>query len=240
MQLIQNQMLRSIMRRWIFALILFTSSFSSGVAADTGYILVTGFEPFGGDHTNGSWEAVRHLQDTKLSHRAVIVAQLPVVWGEATGKLQSLIRKYHPVAVIAFGQAGAEPVRIELVAHNARDNERDNRGAYPPSLLISKSAPASLNATLNADAIKKRLQDAGIPVIQSSDAGGYLCNEIFFELMSDPETKRALIVQRGFIHVPPLNAAVVTAGGKEVLFDLKMLEHVADIVVEAVAKDLPN
>ncbi len=205
---------------------------------NTEYILITGFEPFGEHKTNSSWEAVRHLQGKQFSHKTILVAQLPTVWEEAGKKLQVLIQKYHPVAVIAFGQAGKEPVRIELIAKNLRENIKDNHAAFPTSLLISKSAPATFKTTLDIRAIMQHLRQAEIPVVESSDAGRYLCNETFFILMSDPGAQWALKIPRGFVHVPSLNASVVTAKGYLVLFDAKKLEKTATIVVKAVAQSL--
>lgn len=225
--------------KWVIAIVMLFVAGVSLAASENNleYILVTGFEPFGGDKTNGSWEAVRHLQGAQFSNRTVVISQLPVIWGEAAKELRGLIRKYHPVAIIAFGQAGAEPVRLELVARNVRDNEPDNRGILPTSLFVSESAPPSLKTTLNVDAIAKQLYDAGIPVTVSNNAGGYLCNETFFVLMNDPGTKQALNIRRGFVHVPPLNVSVHASDGHDVLFDLKTLERTADIIVETVAKD---
>lgn len=201
-------------------------------------ILVTGFEPFMGGKTNGSWEAVKNLQGKKFNHKTIIVAQLPVVWNEASKKLQHLIQKYHPLAVIAFGQAGEEPVRIELIARNVTQKIPDNQGALPSQPFILKSAPSTIETTLNVKAIKQQLDQAGIPVTESTDAGAYLCNNVFFILMTDPGSKQALKMPRGFIHVPPLNASVKTDTGQSVLFDAKTLERTANIIVSEVAKEL--
>lgn len=205
-------------------------------AAQPAYIMVTGFEPFGGGNTNGSWEAVKHLQGKHFGGDTVVVAQLPVVWGKAGEQLRGLIRKYHPRAVIAFGQAGAEPVRIETIARNERKPYKDNAGALPPTDTVAASAPATLPTALDVDAIRKNLQAAKIPVVESKDAGGYLCNETFYVLMNDPD---AQAIPRGFVHVPPLDAVVKGADGGKVVFDEKTLAAAADAVVSSVAASLP-
>src|ERR1017187_10365011 len=66
------------------------------VQPNTKYILVTGFEPFGNESTNGSWEAIQHLQGGVMANKKVIVYQLPVVWEKASEILQGLILKYRP------------------------------------------------------------------------------------------------------------------------------------------------
>lgn len=206
--------------------------------ADQKYILVTGFEPFGGGTTNGSWEAVQHLQGVVIADKKVIVYQLPVVWEKASEKLLKLIREYHPVAVVAFGEAGAEPVRVEMAAKNVRDMYEDNTHQKPATNFISATAPPTLRTTLNTDLITKRLHEADIPVTLSQDAGGYLCNETFFNLMNFSGTEKSLNIRRGFVHVPPLNARVAMPDKSALSFDKATLEKTADIVVHAVAEGL--
>ncbi len=210
---------------------------AAAVPAQPGTILVTGFEPFGGDTTNGSWEAVQHLQGKRFGDETVVVAQLPVVWGKAGDELRELIRKYHPQAVIAFGQAGAEPVRIETIARNERKPYKDNAGALPPTDTVAASAPATIPTGLDVAAVRKSLQTAKIPVVESKDAGGYLCNETFYVLMDDPD---AQAIPRGFVHVPPLDATVTGADGGKTHFDRKTLAAAADAVVGSVAASLPT
>jgi pyroglutamyl-peptidase len=218
---------------FLCAALLYTGAFAAPAPSTT--ILVTGFEPFGGGKTNGSWEAVKHLQGAHLDGATVVVAQLPVVWSKAGDELHGLILKYHPQAVIAFGQAGAEPVRLETIAHNVRQDYKDNDGAMPPTRVVSASSPRTLDTALDVDAIQKSLQAAKIPVRESKDAGGYLCNETFYRLMNDPD---AGTIPRGFVHVPPLDAIVVTADGGKTVFDSKTLAAAADAVVTNVAASL--
>lgn len=210
----------------------------SQTQANQKYILVTGFEPFGGEKTNGSWEAVQHLDGTVIADKKVIVYQLPVIWENASEKLVTLIKKYHPVAVISFGEAGAEPVRVEMTAKNTRDKNEDNANKMPPTSFISASAPPTLRTTLNVDVITLRLHEGGIPVTLSQDAGGYLCNETFFNLMNFSGPRKSSSIRRGFIHVPPLNAKVVMPDKSIILFDKTTLERTADIIVGAVTEGL--
>lgn len=208
------------------------------VPADQKYILVTGFEPFGGEATNGSWEAVEHLQGAVVADKKVIVSQLPVLWEKASAKLTALVQEYHPVAVVAFGEAGAEPVRIEMIAKNIRERIQDNAQKLPTTGVVSVSAPPTLRATLNADIISKRLHAVGIPVTLSQDAGGYLCNETFFNLMHFSEIEKSSTIHRGFVHVPPLNAKLFMPDGTTLSFNKVTLEKTADIVVRAVMEGL--
>lgn len=222
---------------WVGAVILLFLAYASWAASgnNTEYLLVTGFEPFQGAKTNGSWEAVQNLDGKHFGKITVVVAQLPVVWGEATEKLHGLIKANNPVAVISFGQAGEEPVRLETIAHNVRESILDNKNKMPQALQIYSHAASALKTGLPITEIESRLRTAGIPVQVSQDAGTYLCNDMFYTLMHDPGTDNAKNIPRGFVHVPPLNARVRTEEGNEVIFDKRLLQETAEIIIQAVA-----
>ena len=54
-------------------------------------------------------------------------------------------------------------------------------------------------STLPVDGIVAALDAEGIPAEVSRDAGGFLCNHVFYVLMQTLDPKRI----GGFIHVPP-------------------------------------
>ena len=203
-------------------------------------ILVTGFEPFGGGVTNSSWEAVKPLAGKHYSHADVVIAQLPVVWGEAEAKLRTLIKIHQPKLVVSFGQAGSEPVRLETTARNHRGSIPDNKAALPDSEVIDAQSPATLDSTLPLAIIENHLREADIPVRLSEDAGTYLCNAIFYALMNNPVAEWAKSVPRGFIHLPPLGTSVKTASGKTIIFDKALLAKTAAIIVETSAARLED
>lgn len=222
--------------KWAGAVILLFLAYASWAASEnnTEYLLVTGFEPFQEAKTNGSWEAVQNLDGKHFGNTTVVVAQLPVVWGEAAEKLHELIRINKPVAVISFGQAGEEPVRLETIAHNVRESILDNKKKMPQTLQIYSHAASALKTGLPITEIESRLRTAGIPVKVSQDAGTYLCNDIFYTLMHDPGTANTKNIPRGFVHVPPLNAIVRTEEGNVVIFDKKLLQETAEIIIQTV------
>ena len=192
-------------------------------------ILVTAFEPFGFGRTNGSWEAVRGLAGKYFGNARIVIGQLPVVWGSAADEIRRLVRMYRPIAIVGFGQAGSEPVRLEKTARNSRQILTDNKGWIPSKLKIYADGPRRLATSLPFHLIQNNLRAQGIPAKTCNNAGGYLCNEAFYTLMHDPGTPEAKKVRRGFIHVPPLNARV-----KKVRFDRKMLQRTAEIVIETI------
>ena len=70
------------------------------------YVLVTGFEPFGGETVNPSWEVVSQLEGSIIDHCRVVTRQLPCVFGESLSVLNAAIDELNPAVVIAVGQAG--------------------------------------------------------------------------------------------------------------------------------------
>lgn len=54
-------------------------------------VLITGFEPFGGERLNPSWEVVKQLNDMELVGTRIVARQLPCVFGAALDALNAAI-----------------------------------------------------------------------------------------------------------------------------------------------------
>ena len=165
-------------------------------------VLVTGFEPFGGEKINPSWEAVESLPD-ELSGSKLIKVQLPVSFKRVRGILPGFIVKERPDFVLLTGQAGGRPnVTVERVAINVMDSETpDNDGFKPEDEPVFEGAPDAYFSTIPIKEVVKALRKAGIPSGVSNTAGTYVCNTAMFTALhtvavSGMETKA------GFIHVP--------------------------------------
>ena len=167
-------------------------------------ILLTGFEPFGGESINPSWEAVRALEGKIMSDgSAVAVAKLPCAFVSSLDVLEQHIRKLKPHIVVCVGQAGGRAeMSIERVAINVDDARiPDNAGAQPIDVPIRTDGPAAYFSTLPIKAIVAALSEKGIPATVSQTAGTFVCNHVFYGLMQvaaqAPAIKRA-----GFVHIP--------------------------------------
>ncbi|HTL68847.1 MAG TPA: pyroglutamyl-peptidase I [Lacunisphaera sp.] len=165
-------------------------------------VLVTGFEPFGGDRINPSAEIARALHGQVIAGHSVTGAILPCVFGAAIRELRKRIAAVRPVLVVAVGQAGGrDAITPERVAINVDDARiPDNAGAQPVDRAIVRGGPAAYWSTLPIKAIVATLRRAKIPAAVSQTAGTFVCNHVFYGLM------HALSRQRrgrgGFIHVP--------------------------------------
>ena len=167
-------------------------------------ILLTGFEPFGGESINPSWEAVRALEGKTMNDGSVIaVARLPCTFVLSLDVLEQQIRMHKPRIVVCVGQAGGRAeLSIERVAINVDDARiPDNAGAQPIDVQIRTDGPAAYFSTLPIKAIVAALNEKGIPAAVSQTAGTFVCNHVFYGLMQlvaqAPKIKRA-----GFVHIP--------------------------------------
>ncbi|MDF2920962.1 MAG: pyroglutamyl-peptidase [Microbacterium sp.] len=164
-------------------------------------VLLTGFEPFAGDATNPSGDAVRMVADQWDEPEQLVTAVLPVEFDRARRSLLELIATHEPDVVIATGLAGGRTgITIERVAVNLLDARiPDNAGDQPVDVPSSPGGPAAHFATLPVKAITAAITDAGIPATVSHSAGTFVCNHAMFTVLdvADSEHRRA-----GFIHVP--------------------------------------
>lgn len=165
-------------------------------------ILFTGFEPFGGDTVNPSWEAVSMLPDA-INGNVIVKYRLPVEYETAAGLLAEAIKKEGPDAVICVGQAGGRAaVTPEMVAINWKDASiPDNAGVCCGGEPICEDGPAAYFATLPVKRMVSYMQEAGVPAAVSYTAGAYVCNNLMYHLLDYLE-KEYPGVKGGFIHIP--------------------------------------
>jgi pyroglutamyl-peptidase len=167
-------------------------------------VLITGFEPFGGEHVNPSWEVVKQLNDLELAGVRIVARQLPCVFGEALVALNAAIDEVQPLMVLAVGQAGGRTdVTLERVAINVDDARiPDNQGQQPIDQLIVADGPAAYFSTLPIKAMVNAMHEAGIPASVSQTAGTYVCNHVMYGLLHHLRERSS--VKGGFIHIPYL------------------------------------
>lgn len=165
-------------------------------------VLVTGFEPFGGEAINPAQEITRNLHGTVIAGHRVEGALLPCVFGAAIEELQALLRAHRPGLVICVGQAGGRAaVTAERVAINVDDARiPDNAGAQPVDRPVVRGGPAAYFSTLPIKAMVEAMRAAGLPAEVSQTAGTFVCNHVFYGLMHALRRRKG--VRGGFIHVP--------------------------------------
>ena len=170
-------------------------------------ILITGFEPFGGDLRNPSGESVLELaQPEGVEIRKLI---LPVSWMRAFPEIERVWNEWQPDALLMVGLAGgSSAIRVERIGINLCGAIKDIDGLYANgSSEVAEERPViegereAFFSTYPAARILNALQKAEIPAKYSFSAGTYICNELLFSALAkgNRESKEMPI---GFIHVP--------------------------------------
>lgn len=163
-------------------------------------LLITGFDPFGGENINPSWETVKRLPDEIGSYR-LHKLQIPTRFGVAAEKVLETARMIVPDAIISVGQAGGRKgITPEVVAINLQEASiPDNAGHQPTDTPVAAHGPAAYFSTLPVRRMVEGIKAAGIPAQLSFSAGAFVCNDVMYTLLHHFQGTQ---VQCGFIHVP--------------------------------------
>ena len=165
-------------------------------------LLITGFDPFGGEKINPSWEAVKLLPE-KIGDFAIYKMEIPTVFGVAAQQVLAQARQLQPDVVLCIGQAGGRSaVTPERVAVNLWDaNICDNAGNQPQEQTIVEGAPTAYFSTVPCKKMVEAIRQAGFPGAVSNSAGTFVCNDVLYTLLHHFD---GTAVRAGFIHVPYL------------------------------------
>lgn len=165
-------------------------------------ILVTGFDPFGGQPVNPAREAVMRLPDTVGGYE-ITKLEIPTVFGLAAETVLKAADELRPHAILCVGQAGGKSaVTPEVVAINLREASiPDNAGNMPVNTPVIENAPAAYFATLPVRDMVRAVKERGIPCALSYTAGTFVCNDLLYTLL---HRYRDTDVQVGFVHIPYL------------------------------------
>ena len=164
--------------------------------------LLTGFQPFGPDTLNPSWEALKQIKPFRSDIELVRV-EIPVSYESCSHKAFTVINEVHPDAVICFGQAaGRSGITPERIAINIDDSHApDNDGIIRTNCPIIGNAPAAYFSTLPVRAMVKTMNESHIPCSVSCSAGNFICNHLMYTVLHYLSCHRPLTVS-GFIHIP--------------------------------------
>ena len=163
-------------------------------------LLITGFDPFGGENINPAWEAVSRLSDV-IGEWTLDKLQIPTVFGEASRRVLARAEEIHPDAIICVGQAGGrKAVTPEMVGINLRHASiADNIGQRPLDEPVVPGGPAAYFTTLPVRAMVSAISAKGLPASVSYSAGAFVCNDTLYALLHHYD---GTVVRAGFIHVP--------------------------------------
>ncbi len=189
-------------------------------------LLITGFEPFGGDDINPSAEIAKTLDGQTIGRFRVVGRVISLDYTRALDEVRRYLAEHRPSVILACGQGNRDAICLEKIAINAIDTSRsDNYGNTPENDLIVPDGPAGYFTLLDVHHLLGQLKKNEIPAIISYHAGTYGCNWLFYNLMHWITTG-TLNAKAGFIHVPLLpsqaekkDGGVVSSMSLDVMLD---------------------
>lgn len=190
-------------------------------------LLITGFEPFGGESTNPSWDALLLIPDV-VGDFELTKLEIPVVFGLSA---EIVIKKAEEIGadcILCIGQAGGrDAITPEMVGINLRYARiPDNNGNEPRDEKISEQGENAYFTTLPVRRIAAAICEKKIPSKVSYSAGAYVCNDVIYSLLEHFYKSETRV---GFIHVP-----YSTEQGKEPSMPLSDISNAIIASIESI------
>lgn len=202
-------------------------------------VVISGFGPYEDLEVNPSYEVSHALansenaatmqpSDDVLLH--VTSVALPISFANAWPELLATIEREQADIVIATGvKHAARGVLLERCATNVIDtNKPDADNSRPERAKIVEEGPAAYWTRLPLRKILQCFAHDRIASTLSSDAGTYVCNSLFYQLLNWASGQSRNVLA-GFVSFPPVAVGKARCG----LPLQKQIEAGQDIVREA-------
>ncbi|EGG91480.1 pyrrolidone-carboxylate peptidase [Lachnospiraceae oral taxon 107 str. F0167] len=165
-------------------------------------LLLTAFDPFGGDAVNPALEAVKLVAD-KIGRFDIVKLEVPTVFRKSIERVAQAIEEEKPDAVLCIGQAGGRfEITPERVAINIDDARiKDNEGNQPIDTKIFEDGENAYFTTLPIKAMVEAIREANLPAAVSNTAGTFVCNHLMYGVLYTL-AKNYPNIKGGFTHVP--------------------------------------
>lgn len=203
-------------------------------------ILVTGFDPFGGEKINPALETIKLLPHEILGTH-IIKLEIPTVIGKSLAKIRESVEIENPDVVLSIGQAGGRAdISVERIGINIDDYRiPDNEGNQPVDEPVIQGGPAAYFVTIPIKAVVEKIRAHNIPASISNTAGTFICNHVCYGVAHLAAARAATgkPMKSGFIHIPFLPEQVI---GKPVLtpsMDIKTTVRGITAALEAIVEN---
>lgn len=199
-------------------------------------ILVSGFDPFGGEKINPAIESVKLLPD-EIKGAKIIKLEIPTVARKSLKKLEEVIEIEKPDVVINVGQAGGRTdITVERVGINMDDFRiKDNEGNQPIDEKIAEDGSDAYLVTIPIKAMVQKMIENKIPASVSNTAGTFVCNHVCYGMAHLASTKYPNM-RTGFIHIPFLPEQVVDKRNMPSM-PLEMIAKGLEYAIEAIIEN---
>ena len=200
-------------------------------------LLLTAFDPFGGEPINPALEAVKLVSD-KVGDVDVVKLEVPTVFGKSIATVAAAIEKEKPDAVLCIGQAGGRydltPERVAINQDDARIP--DNEGNQPIDTPIFEDGAPAYFTTLPIKAMVQAIRKAGVPASVSNSAGTFVCNHLMYGVLYTL-AKGYPGVRGGFMHVPFIPSQVVNRPSPAPCLNMKDIAVGIEAAIAAIAEN---
>lgn len=171
-------------------------------------LLLTAFDPFGGDAINPALEAVKLVAD-KIGRFDIVKLEVPTVFRKSIDTVAKAIEEEKPDVVLCIGQAGGRfEITPERVAINVDDARiKDNEGNQPIDIKIFEDGENAYFTTLPIKAMVEAIREVDLPAAVSNTAGTFVCNHLMYGVLYTL-AKKYPHIKGGFTHVPFIPAQV--------------------------------
>ncbi len=199
-------------------------------------ILITGFDPFGGESVNPALEAVKLMKD-EIAGAKIVKLEIPTVFHKSVEKIHETMKAEKPDVVLSIGQAGGRfGVTPERVAINVDDARiKDNEGNQPVDVPVFADGAPAYFSSLPVKAMVEAIKAKGLPASLSNSAGTFVCNHVMYGVLYYID-KEFPGVRGGFIHVPFITNQVVTKPNMPSMALADIIEAL-EAAVEAIVKN---
>ncbi len=200
-------------------------------------LLLTAFDPFGGEAVNPALEAVKLAAD-RIGDVEIVKLEVPTVFRKSISVVSEAIAREKPDAVLCIGQAGGRydltPERVAINLDDARI--KDNEGNQPIDTPIFADGAPAYFSTLPIKAMVQNIREAGIPASVSNTAGTFVCNHLMYGVLYTL-AKQYPGVRGGFMHVPFIPSQVVKRPAPAPCLSLDLIAKGIEAAVKAIAEN---
>ena len=200
-------------------------------------LLLTAFDPFGGDAINPALEAVKLVAD-KIGRFDIVKLEVPTVFGKSIDTVAKAIEKEKPDVVLCIGQAGGRfEITPERVAINVDDARiKDNEGNQPIDIKIFEDGENAYFTTLPIKAMVEAIREANLPAAVSNTAGTFVCNHLMYGVLYTL-AKKYPHIKGGFTHVPFIPAQVARRTPVAPYMALEDIKRGLEAAIDAIDKN---
>ena len=201
-------------------------------------LLLTAFDPFGGDAINPALEAVKLVAD-KIGRFDIVKLEVPTVFRKSIDTVAKAIEEEKPDVVLCIGQAGGRfEITPERVAINIDDARiKDNEGNQPIDTKIFEDGENAYFTTLPIKAMVEAIREANLPSAVSNTAGTFVCNHLMYGVLYTL-AKKYPHIKGGFTHVPFIPAQVARRTPVAPYMALEDIKRGLEAAIAAIDKNL--